>query len=900
LGAGITIIVEYGSKYAGSLGAEIQVGGAAGMDAQVTLTNPSASGEVSVPNFVAGSSSWDFNLAIGSTGLTFKGKFGGIDLDVKGSVTSTGGAKFGTGSFAFTAAAGAAYSSNGGLKVIGTSTYSSTPAYFNYLTPPLAVTAASMTMSITPKTLLEATYGITGASISLDGTAAVQINARYSYGTGSYTSSAAVVHPATTALAASAAAADAAAVSPAAPTYVPGDVVTVAVTYGGFTSNETVIVYYALTNTDTGEETPITRDLVVPDATGEGALLTTWTVPWARLFAVDLDGAPISAQIVVRFSNHFHVSSYSTQPFKLVMFTETDGIITAPKSGKVVPVDAPVAVVWDPSLLFYFNRTTFGGHSGDIVNTTRVVFEVTGELVDAAGHALQPPVVRRLPAGGQVFNNTGTALLVFPRNLTERSNRFYVTVHDVDNFVVQGWSKGYFKLGNDKGEAIAPSASVMAAATALSAVPSAHPTAPSRASMLEMGRRDGRSGATDVAAAAGESSPRVHAEAVTCNGHLFTPGLGIGGSATSVGVSVLGSSIFNQNFASNGGLKDTSMPGGACLATLPPSPAPSAAPSSAPTPLPTALPTPVPVASGPSGSSSGGGSGAAQNPPTPGPTAPQVTQVQETQTLQGVDVTTASTPAFKAALITTVAASLGVNPSAVTVLSVVAARRRRLLAGVAVTYSVTTTAMAVTTLNAKLATAITTGAFTAALVASSGVTTVAATAPPTFVDYSPTAAPTTVPPPAAAAGASGGGSATGAIAGGVAGGVVALLLLGGLGFVMYRRSARSTVRVAVDNQAPPQAPQAPQAPPAAGGGAVQLAPVPVPVPQPAAPPPVYVAPPPQQQQPPTPSTAAATAATPAFAPPTALPLGWVTQTDPTSGAPFYVYTSTGHTQWNRP
>jgi hypothetical protein len=76
---------------------------------------------------------------------------------------------------------------------------------------------------------------------------------------------------------------------------------------------------------------------------------------------------------------------------------------------------------------------------------------------------------------------------------------------------------------------------------------------------------------------------------------------------------------------------------------------------------------------------------------------------------------------------------------------------------------------------------------------------------------------------------------------------------------------------------------------------------PVPVPQPAAPPPVYVAPPPQQQQqPPIPSAAAATAATPAFAPPTALPPGWVTQTDPTSGAPFYVYTSTGHTQWNRP
>ena len=36
------------------------------------------------------------------------------------------------------------------------------------------------------------------------------------------------------------------------------------------------------------------------------------------------------------------------------------------------------------------------------------------------------------------------------------------------------------------------------------------------------------------------------------------------------------------------------------------------------------------------------------------------------------------------------------------------------------------------------------------------------------------------------------------------------------------------------------------------------------------------------------------------APPAQLPAGWIMQTDPTSGTPFFVYTPTGHTQWTPP
>ena len=39
---------------------------------------------------------------------------------------------------------------------------------------------------------------------------------------------------------------------------------------------------------------------------------------------------------------------------------------------------------------------------------------------------------------------------------------------------------------------------------------------------------------------------------------------------------------------------------------------------------------------------------------------------------------------------------------------------------------------------------------------------------------------------------------------------------------------------------------------------------------------------------------------PAFQPPSALPPGWIVQTDNASGRPFFVYTPTGHTQWNPP
>ena len=39
---------------------------------------------------------------------------------------------------------------------------------------------------------------------------------------------------------------------------------------------------------------------------------------------------------------------------------------------------------------------------------------------------------------------------------------------------------------------------------------------------------------------------------------------------------------------------------------------------------------------------------------------------------------------------------------------------------------------------------------------------------------------------------------------------------------------------------------------------------------------------------------------PAFQLPPTLPPNWIVQTDPSSGAPFFVYTPTGHTQWNSP
>jgi hypothetical protein len=179
--------------------------------------------------------------------------------------------------------------------------------------------------------------------------------------------------------------------------------------------------------------------------------------------------------------------------------------------------------------------------------------------------------------------------------------------------------------------------------------------------------------------------------------------------------------------------------------------------------------------------------------PTATPTTARITAIQVTQTIAGVTLATAQTPAFQKAFAGSLATVLGVNATAVNIVSVTASARRALLAGgVSVVYTLTVLNTPTATLQAALSAAVTSGALTAALVAASGITTISASVLPTVVDISPTSAPTAAPVAAAA-------SPVGAIVGGVVGGVVGLLLVGGGAYYLLGRSKRTGAYVAAGN-----------------------------------------------------------------------------------------------------
>jgi hypothetical protein len=69
----------------------------------------------------------------------------------------------------------------------------------------------------------------------------------------------------------------------------------------------------------------------------------------------------------VRGSNVLY-DKYISPKFETTLFTEIDGIFTAPIISETVPTDAPYTLRWDANLLTYFKPSIWGGYSGSEVH----------------------------------------------------------------------------------------------------------------------------------------------------------------------------------------------------------------------------------------------------------------------------------------------------------------------------------------------------------------------------------------------------------------------------------------------------------------------------------------------------------------------------------------------------
>lgn len=221
--------------------------------------------------------------------------------------------------------------------------------------------------------------------------------------------------------------------------YLPGDIISIRFEYSGFVPREEVYLFYAIRKS--GIENPIMQRNITTSSTGAGVFDTTWTIPWDQSLAGE---GPDNTQIIVRGSNVL-LDIYKSPTFETILFTETDGIFTAPSISEIVPTDTPYKLRWDAKLLAYFEPILYGSYIGSEVPVANVTFEVVGEKMSANGTVVLSSLTYRNLILKPV-PNSGECIVSFPSNLTDSGDRFYIIIRSVENGQSSGWSKNYFQL----------------------------------------------------------------------------------------------------------------------------------------------------------------------------------------------------------------------------------------------------------------------------------------------------------------------------------------------------------------------------------------------------------------------------------------------------------------------
>jgi hypothetical protein len=434
LGAGILIILQYG--YNGdSFDIEVKGGGGAGVSAFINMKNPSIS---AARTLVLQKPATKY-LKTSFGGLYFSYKFGGMNATLSGSGGARGSMRFGSAQSAY-GAQGLLYSSSDGLSF--PSVYRS-----QSISPSLSTSTISASSLNLGLELMAAQNFAVGYSsyLSIEFDANIAGSIEYSYGPSSFASvsvlsgNADADRTSRTLRTQNDAAANASYLN-----FVPGDVTVIKFEYSDFNPLESTILFYSIQKSD-GNTHPIMQRNFTSSSTGSGIFETSWTVPWD--FALAGEGRD-NTQVVVKVSNSLF-NSYKSESFATTLFTEEDGIFSAPHAFEVIAVMTPYTLRWASTLLHYFRPTQWGTGFGEEVQSSAVTFEVVAERIFLNGSVRSSIPYRNLTQGP--VSNTGECVVTFPESLLDTGDRFYISVHAKGNSETSGWSKAYFTLTSEQG-----------------------------------------------------------------------------------------------------------------------------------------------------------------------------------------------------------------------------------------------------------------------------------------------------------------------------------------------------------------------------------------------------------------------------------------------------------------
>ena len=421
LGAGILVVLQFGIN-GSTFDVEVKGGGGAGLSAFINMKNPAIRGAREL-TLIAPETKF-MTSTIGVLPLSYK--FGGISAVISGSGSARGSLRFGTAQSAY-GSQGLVYSSKLGL---------SAPTFFSYksVAPSLSKSTLEVeSLNVGLEIVATQNFRIGYSTyLSIDFDANIGGSIEYSFGSnsnalvsvrsGDDTSRALRTALGTSYL-----------------NFIPGDLTLIRFEYSDFNPLEETVLFYSIQKSDS-QTRPIMQRNFTSSSTGSGIFEASWTVPWDFTFA---GNGSDDMQIIVKASNSI-VDKFESEPFATTLFTEHDGIFTAPHAHEIIPVETPYTLRWASALLHYFRPAHWGTGFGVEVESSEVIFEVTEERLFPNG-SVQSSISHRNLTQGPV-PNTGECVVIFPRSLLGTSERFYITVMSKDNTETAGWSKAYFKL----------------------------------------------------------------------------------------------------------------------------------------------------------------------------------------------------------------------------------------------------------------------------------------------------------------------------------------------------------------------------------------------------------------------------------------------------------------------
>ena len=222
-----------------------------------------------------------------------------------------------------------------------------------------------------------------------------------------------------------------------------GDTVLIVVDYVDFPRNESTIAYVSIVRVDT--LFPVVMHRFTTSDTGFGCVQVPWTVPWdSKLCNFDPTGLgkDTELEVEVHCSNSLHNVVRSPDKIPAWLYGERDSIFDSPADQEVVPIDSPYELVWDRSLLKYFQlEDSFSGYGQDVVSNFVSLF-VVGENITING----TQQLAKYDIIGSPINNTGFLSVQFPRNISALGDRFYMQIESAENPELLAWSSGYFQF----------------------------------------------------------------------------------------------------------------------------------------------------------------------------------------------------------------------------------------------------------------------------------------------------------------------------------------------------------------------------------------------------------------------------------------------------------------------